>query len=91
MPFPAPGNLLNTGIEPKPPVTPALAGGFFTTKVSGKQEPVELTRNNGTEEGRTGTDGVTRLNMMWVGTCMSSDCSYFLIERGRKVIRETEV
>ena len=31
LPFPTPGNLLNPGIEPKYPVSPALAGGFFTT------------------------------------------------------------
>ena len=72
-------------------MTPASAGGFFTTEPSGKHEPVEMTHDNGTDEGCTGTDEVKGLNVMWVGTCMSSDCSYFLIERGRKVIRKTEV
>ena len=33
LPFPPPGDLLNPGIEP---VSPALAGGFFTTKPPGK-------------------------------------------------------
>ena len=28
--FPSPGDLFNPGIEPGPPVSPALAGGFFT-------------------------------------------------------------
>ena len=29
--FPTPGGLPDPGIKPKSPVTPALAGGFFTT------------------------------------------------------------
>ena len=33
LPFPTPGNLPNPGIEP---VSPALAGGFFTTEPPGK-------------------------------------------------------
>ena len=33
LPFPSLGDLYNPGIEPK---SPALAGGFFTTKPSGK-------------------------------------------------------
>ena len=33
LPFPSPRDLSNPGIEPK---SPALAGGFFTTKPSGK-------------------------------------------------------
>ena len=33
LPFPTPGDLPNTGIEP---VSPALAGGFFTTEPPGK-------------------------------------------------------
>ena len=33
LPFPSPGNLLETGIEP---TSPALAGGFFTTEPLGK-------------------------------------------------------
>ena len=31
LPFPAPGDLPNPGIEPVSPVSPALAGRFFTT------------------------------------------------------------
>ena len=34
LPFPSPGDLPNPGIEP---ISPALAGGFFTTEPSGKQ------------------------------------------------------
>ena len=33
LPFPFPGNLLDSGIEP---LSPALAGGFFTIKSPGK-------------------------------------------------------
>ena len=33
LPFPSPGDLPNSGIEP---TSPALAGGFFTTKPTGK-------------------------------------------------------
>ena len=32
LPFPPPEGLPNPGIEPKSPVSPALAGGFFTTE-----------------------------------------------------------
>ena len=31
LPLPPPGDLHNPGIEPTSPVSPALAGGFFTT------------------------------------------------------------
>ena len=36
LPFPTPGDLPNPGIEPASPVSPALAGGFFTTEPCGK-------------------------------------------------------
>ena len=36
LPFPTPGDLLNTGIEPVSPGSPALAGRFFTTEPPGK-------------------------------------------------------
>ena len=31
LPFPSPGDLPDPGLEPASPVSPALAGGFFTT------------------------------------------------------------
>ena len=34
--FPSPGDLPNSGIEPMSPVSPALAGRFFTTVPLGK-------------------------------------------------------
>ena len=36
LPFPSLGDLPNPGIEPESPVSPALAGGFFTTVPPGK-------------------------------------------------------
>ena len=43
LPFPSPGDLPNPGIEPVSLISPALAGGFFTTsapwKVHGEHEP----------------------------------------------------
>ena len=33
LPFPPPGDLPNPGIEPVSPVSPARAGGFFTTEI----------------------------------------------------------
>ena len=36
LPFPAPGDLPNPGIEPTTSVSTALAGGFFTTEPPGK-------------------------------------------------------
>ena len=35
-PFPTPGHLPDPGIEPESPVSPALAGGFFTAALPGK-------------------------------------------------------
>ena len=32
--FPIPGDLPDPGMEPKSPVSPALAGGFFTTSAT---------------------------------------------------------
>ena len=40
LPFPPPGDLLDPKIEP---VSPALAGGFFTTELPGKPELVYKT------------------------------------------------
>ena len=34
VPFPTPGDLPDPGIEPASPVSPALAGGFFTTRAT---------------------------------------------------------
>ena len=36
LPFPSPGDLLDSGIELSSPSSPALAGGFFTTVPPGK-------------------------------------------------------
>ena len=36
VPFPPPGDILDTGIKPMSPVSPALAGGFFTTEPPGE-------------------------------------------------------
>ena len=38
MPCPSPGDLPHPGNEPKSPVSPALAGRFFTTQPPGKPE-----------------------------------------------------
>ena len=34
LPFPPPGDLPDPGIDPKSPVSPALAGGFFATSTT---------------------------------------------------------
>ena len=34
LPFPSPGDLPNPGVEPKSPVSPAMASGFFTTRAT---------------------------------------------------------
>ena len=36
LPFPSPGNIPDPGMEPASPVSPALAGEFFTTEIPGK-------------------------------------------------------
>ena len=37
LPFPSPGDLPTPGMEPRSPVSPALAGEFFTTAPPGEQ------------------------------------------------------
>ena len=44
LPFPPPGDLLDTWIKPESSVSPVLAGGFFTTEPLGKSQ----NRNNDT-------------------------------------------
>ena len=39
LPLPSPEDLPNPGIEPSSPVSPALAGQFFTTGPPGKPKP----------------------------------------------------
>ena len=39
LPSPPSGDLPDLGIEPTSPVSPALAGGFFTTELPGKPVP----------------------------------------------------
>ena len=38
LPFPTPGHLLDPGIKPMTPASPAFAGGFFTTEPPGKPD-----------------------------------------------------
>ena len=40
VPFPTPGDLLDPGIEPISLMSPALAGGFFTTVVNQRRQSV---------------------------------------------------
>ena len=40
LPFPPQRDLADPGIEPASPVSPALAGGFFTTEPPGKPQQV---------------------------------------------------
>ena len=40
LPFPAPGDLPNSGIEPVSPVSPSSTDGFFTTAPPGKTNKV---------------------------------------------------
>ena len=42
MPYPPPGNLPNPGVKPASLMSPALAGGFFTTSVTWKALLVTL-------------------------------------------------
>ena len=46
LPFPSPGDLPHPGIEPASPVSPALAGGFFTTDSPGKPIGTLLNKYN---------------------------------------------
>ena len=42
VPFPSPGDLPDSGIEAMSPVSPALAGQFFTTEPRGKSQEEQL-------------------------------------------------
>ena len=42
LPFPSPGDLPDPGIKPGSPVSPASAGGFFTTELPGKTQKPAL-------------------------------------------------
>ena len=42
LPFPSPGDLPDLGIKPVSLVSPALAGGFFTTKPPGKPQELSM-------------------------------------------------
>jgi len=44
LPSPPPEDLLNPGTEPKSPVSPALAGKFFTTKPPEKPKYKDVNR-----------------------------------------------
>ena len=46
LPFPAPGDLPDPGIEPVSSVSPALAGGFFTTEPPEKPKGIRERRKN---------------------------------------------
>ena len=48
-PFPPPGDLPNAGIEPTSSVSPALAGGFFTTEPPGKPTLMSICCKSDTE------------------------------------------
>ena len=54
MPFPTPGDLPNPGIKPESLVSPALAGGFFTTAPPGKPKDGE---------------GRAQLRSLWTSKC----------------------
>ena len=59
-PFPSPGDLPDPGIEPASLVSPALAGGFFTTWATWEtqEEPRSgLRLGGGTGEGKGGEGG----------------------------------
>ena len=47
MPFPPPRDLPNPGIAPTSPVSPALAGDFFTTELPGKPNTEGVVDNYG--------------------------------------------
>ena len=49
-PFPSPGDLLNPGTEPASLVSPALAGGFFSTAPPGKLIPKVLSIKGKTDK-----------------------------------------
>ena len=42
LPFPSPGDLPDPGIKPRSPMSPALAGGFFTSEPPREPSPRKL-------------------------------------------------
>ena len=54
LPFPSPGHLINPGVKPASPVSPARAGGFFTVVPPGKQRGTEEERKDEEKGGKRG-------------------------------------
>ena len=71
MPFPPPGDLPDPEIEPKFLVSPALAGRFFTTEISGKPFPCYHTNKRGN---LFSFPAVTCVRSMF--KCLSSEVKY---------------
>ena len=46
LPFPPPGDLSDPGIEPGSPISPGLAGRFFTTEPPGEAQKDKLSYYN---------------------------------------------
>ena len=64
LPFPIPGDLLDPGIEPVSPASPALVGRFYTTEPPGKPESSKksiLEINS-----REINSGYTKTRIVWV-------------------------
>ena len=72
LPFPTPGDLPNPETEPMSPVSPVLAGGFFSTEpprkpmtqsqrqmvgLTGQQPGLSMIRNRGCDLGQRHVDG----------------------------------
>ena len=51
LPFPPLGDLPDPGIEPMSPVSPALAGDFFTTEPPGKCKALQIPKETGVQDG----------------------------------------
>ena len=64
LPFPIPGNLLDPGIEPVSPASPALVGRFYTTEPPGKPESSKksILKINSREI----NSGYTKTRIVWV-------------------------
>ena len=70
LPFPSPGDLPHPGIKPSPLMSPALAGGFFNTELSGKPQQGMVPNVSGAEQGKLWAGGFcSSLSVLEVLTC----------------------
>ena len=92
LPFPHPGDLLNKGIIPASPLSPALAGGFFTTSTTWEAPAILMkVQIGGERELPYGQPLTTEDRSPWINTASSIPFQDALYIVSQKVSSRMEV